>query len=57
MEDEITLKELEELAAKINVPKMTIPKWKVIVKEFADKHGLTDARAIELANLARESFK
>jgi hypothetical protein len=46
--DNITLKDIDELKAEIAMP-MTIREWKIVVKRFAVKHGLTDREAIDIA--------
>ena len=51
--DNITLKELRELGARLSALDLTGPEWKRIVKEFAVKHGLSDIEAIQIAKTAR----
>jgi len=47
--DTITLGDISTLKAKIAKLK-TIGEWKACVKRFAEKHGLTDMEAIDIAN-------
>lgn len=47
---------LKQLGVAVRKPNLTIQEWKLIVKKFATKHGLTDREAIDLAELLRKTY-
>ena len=53
--DTVTIKDLEQLGKAVRA-QLTILDWKRVVKGFATKHELTDREAIDLAQIARDSF-
>ena len=49
--ERITIGQIRDLHDKIKTECKTILDWKLLVKAFATKHGLTDQEAIAIANV------